>query len=50
MKHWDINRWYQTENPEYDWQTLREYLADKSWDERTRVGLSALVKHGVLKP
>ena len=50
MKHWDINRWYQTENPEFNWQTPREYLVDKSWDERTRVGLYALVKQGVLKP
>jgi hypothetical protein len=50
MKHWDINSWYQTENPQFNWQTPREYLVDKSWDERTRVGLKALVEHGVLRP
>ena len=50
MKHWDINRWYQKENPEFGWKTPREYLVDKSWDERTRVGLYALVTDGVLKP
>jgi hypothetical protein len=50
MKHWDINKWYQTENPDYDWQTPREYLRDKSWDERRDVGIRALVEAGVLKP
>ena len=50
MKHWDINKWYQTENPDYNWQTPREYLKDKSWDERRKVGIRALVDAGVLKP
>jgi hypothetical protein len=50
MKHWDLNRWYQIENPRYDWQTPREYLSDKNWDERRSVGLKALVEVGVLKP
>ncbi len=50
MKHWEINAWYQTENPDFGGQTPREYLSGKSWDERRAVGLEALKKFGVLKP
>ncbi|MEA2991925.1 MAG: hypothetical protein QOD40_845 [Alphaproteobacteria bacterium] len=50
MKHWEINAWYQTANREYDDVSPREYLSGKDWDERRRVGLSALRRFGVLKP
>ena len=50
MKHEDINAWYQKPNQIYNWQTPRDYLRDKSWDERRAVGLKALVDNGVLKP
>lgn len=50
MKHWDINAWYQTENPDYGGQTPREYLSGRNWDVRRAVGLEALRIHGVLKP
>lgn len=50
MKHWDINAWYQTENPDFGGETPREYLSGRSWDIRKAVGLEALRIHGVLKP
>jgi hypothetical protein len=50
MKHWEINAWYQTRNPNYDWETPREYLIGRNWDVKRAVGLQALRKFGVLKP
>jgi len=50
MKHWEINQWYQTRNPEFDWQTPREYLDGRSWAVKRSVGLEALRNAGVLKP
>ena len=50
LKHWEINGWYQTLNKDFGGLTPREYLRGKSWDERRRVGLDALIDHGVLKP
>lgn len=50
MKHEGINGWYQRRNPDYDWKSPREYLADKGWDVRKSVGLKALIEQGVLKP
>lgn len=49
MKHWEINGWYQRPNKDYGRVSPREYLSGKDWDERRRVGLDALRKHGVLK-
>jgi hypothetical protein len=49
-KHHEINGWYGRRNPEFEDQSPREYLRDKDWNERTRVGLQALIDHGVLKP
>lgn len=48
-KHWEINAWYQIPNKNFGWMTPRQYLRDKSWDERTRVGLVALRKVGILQ-
>jgi len=50
FKHWEITGWYMTRNKDYDGLPPRDYLRGKDWDERTRVGLRALIQHGVLKP
>jgi hypothetical protein len=49
LKHWEITGWYMRRNEKFGNMSPRDYLEDKSWDERTRVGLEALVEHGVLK-
>lgn len=49
-RHWQINGWYMTKNKDYDGLSPRDYLRGKGWDERRRLGLDALVQHGVLKP
>jgi len=49
-KHWAINSWYQTKNKAFGGLSPRDYLRGKSWEERRRVGLDALVDAGVLKP
>jgi hypothetical protein len=50
MKHWEINGWYQTENPAFGGETPREYLSGRSWEVKRAVGLEALRNAGVLKP
>lgn len=50
MRHEDINGWYMRANRDYGGQSPREYLRDKSWDERRSVGLRALIDAQVLKP
>jgi hypothetical protein len=50
FKHWELTGWYMTRNKDYDGLPPRDYLRGKDWDERTRVGLRALIQHGVLKP
>lgn len=50
LKHEEITGWYQTPNPEYNWQTPRDYLSGRNWDVKQAVGLDALKKFGVLKP
>jgi hypothetical protein len=49
FKHWEITSWYMTKNENYDGLSPRDYLRGRDWDERRRVGLDALVWHGVLK-
>ena len=53
MKHREISNWYQTPNKDYmiDGVTVspREYLRNKIWKERWRLGIYALKKFGVLK-
>jgi hypothetical protein len=49
LKHWQIAGWYGAANPEYGGLSPRDYLADKDWNERRRVGLNALVQFGVGK-
>jgi hypothetical protein len=48
-KHWDLNKWYESENEEFERMTPRNYLRGKSWEERDRVGLKGLLAIGVLK-
>lgn len=50
LKHWEITGWYMTKNENFGGLSPRDYLRDKDWAERTRVGHFALVKHGVLRP
>jgi hypothetical protein len=50
LKHRQITAWFQTRNEKYDGLSPRDYLRDKGWDERRRVGIEALIKFGVLKP
>lgn len=50
-KHEEITKWYaKGDNELFDGMSPRDYLQDKDWAERTRVGLYALRKFGVLKP
>jgi hypothetical protein len=50
IAHFQITGWYMAKNDEFDGQSPRQYLAEKSWEERRQVGLYALVKFKVLKP
>ena len=50
MKHWDINGWYQTPNPDFGGETPHDYLSGRNWAVKRAVGLEALKKFGVLKP
>ncbi len=50
MKHRQITNWYQTPNEDYNWLSPRDYLGGKSWGERRRMGIGALIKFKVLRP
>jgi hypothetical protein len=50
LKHWEITGWYMTKNENFGGLSPREYLRDKDWAERRRVGLFALIDKGVLEP
>jgi len=50
LRHYQITGWYAKPNPEYGWLSPREYLSDKNWEERKRVGREALILFEVLKP
>jgi hypothetical protein len=50
MRHRDITAWYQTRNEDFGYRSPREYLRGKSWEERKKIGLGALIDFGVLKP
>lgn len=50
LTHYQITGWYGAKNPDFGNLSPREYLADKDWEERRRIGLQALVKFRVLKP
>jgi hypothetical protein len=54
LKHWEINRWLDSENEEYLDEngmklTPRQYIKGKQWEERREFGLVVLRKFGVLK-
>jgi hypothetical protein len=50
LKHYDITGWYSRPNEKFGGLSPREYLADKSLEERTRVGREVLILYEVLKP
>ena len=50
LTHYRITGWYGTPNVGFNGLSPREYLRDKSWEDRRRVGLDALVMFEVLKP
>jgi hypothetical protein len=50
LRHWELNSWYNKENPDYGGRTPLDYLRDKDYAERRRVGLQGLREIGVLKP
>ncbi|MEN9708886.1 MAG: hypothetical protein RIQ68_1294 [Pseudomonadota bacterium] len=50
LKHREITSWYGTRNTDFGGQTPREYLSQKSWDERYRIGIEQLIERGVLRP
>jgi hypothetical protein len=50
ITHYRITGWYMTSNVDFGGLSPREYLSDKTWEERRQVGLDALVRFKVLKP
>ncbi|MBN9598497.1 MAG: hypothetical protein J0G28_02330 [Afipia sp.] len=50
LKHYQITGWYGAPNEDLGGLSPREYLRDKSWEERRRIGLQALIKFEALKP
>jgi hypothetical protein len=51
LKHWEINRWFETVQDKYGGLTPRQYLRNPAikWEERVTVGRDALVTFGVLE-
>jgi hypothetical protein len=49
LQHYQITGWYMQPNDKFDRVSPREYLQDKDWAERYRVGLEALKEFKVLK-
>jgi hypothetical protein len=50
LKHYQITGWYGAKSDAYGGLSPREYLSDKSWEERVRVGREAMILFKVLKP
>jgi hypothetical protein len=50
LTHYQITGWYAAKNEDFGNLSPREYLKDKSWDERRKIGMDALVRFKVLKP
>jgi len=50
LRHWELTAWYARGNSEYGGMSPRDYLRGKTWEERYRFGLEALVEFGVLRP
>jgi hypothetical protein len=50
FKHWQITGWYMRRDDRFQGLSPREYLRDKDWAERMRVGREALIEFKVLKP
>jgi hypothetical protein len=50
FKHHLITGWFARKRKGFGGMSPRNYLRGKSWEERTRIGLEALVNEGVLRP
>ena len=50
LKHREITSWYMQPNADFGGLSPRDYLRNKSWDERMRIGIEQLIRFGVLKP
>ncbi|MBI4275959.1 MAG: hypothetical protein HY659_14790 [Rhizobiales bacterium] len=50
LKHWEISAWFSRRNETFGGLSPRDYLRDKDWAERVRVGRESLIEHKVLKP
>jgi hypothetical protein len=50
FRHREVTGWFMSRSDRFGGLSPREYLQDKSWEERKRVGLMALVEAGVLQP
>ncbi|MEN5083171.1 hypothetical protein ABE438_11860 [Bosea sp. TWI1241] len=48
-KHHEITGWYNKRNPNFDFQTPRNYLRGKDWSEHVKIGHQAMRTFGVLK-
>jgi hypothetical protein len=48
-KHHEITGWYNKRNPNFDFQTPRNYLRGKDWSEHVNIGHQAMRTFGVLK-
>jgi hypothetical protein len=49
FKHEEISAWYSRANSRFGSLTPRDYLRGKSWNERRRVGIDALIEFEVLR-
>lgn len=50
LKHWDLNRWYETPNRDFGNLTPRQYIRGKPWEVRREIGMEGLRRIGVLAP
>ena len=50
MRHWEVNRWFETPNRSFSWSAPRQHARGRDWSERFAVGLLALEETGILKP
>ncbi|ODS02534.1 hypothetical protein AUC71_14695 [Methyloceanibacter marginalis] len=49
VRHEEITGWFNTRNPRFGGRKPREYLRGRTWEERRKLGIEALMKFEVLK-
>jgi hypothetical protein len=49
LKHYEITGWFMTPIEEYEDESPRAYLRQKSWPERRRIGIRALIEFKAIK-